>query len=168
MAELDSIINAVCEAFEKSGLSAAILKYPSSLRKHYDVPVAAFGIKNGTGVSSGFAEYMGLRYDGEKDVYFELYGKRMELTLGISIYSPKNAKFGSGKCFEIFEEMTAAITKLPSGIRVKEMTCGETKYSTEEEMFKLETTISCTAFLYAEREDSSTEFLDFRVKGVQV
>jgi len=168
MAELDSVINAVKNALENSGLTAAVCRYPLDAKMRYEVPVTTIGLQSGGGVSCGFAEYMGMKYDSEKDAYLEIFGKRMDLILRINIYSPKNREYGSESCFEIFENIVMAEQFLPSGIKVKEITCGETEFDEKMNMFKLEVSLSCTAFLYAEREDSSTEFLDFIVKGVLV
>lgn len=165
MAELDSILSAVCDTLESKKISAAISRYPYGGKKQHEAPVVTVGLKSGSTAPSGFAEYMGQRYDRVTDTYNEIYGKRLDMSFAIDIYSPKSQAYGAGRCLEIFGEIAEACSSLPSGIRVKEILCGETKYDTAVNMFCCQAELKFTAFLYAE-QTGDAEFLDFVLKGV--
>jgi len=164
MAELDTITTAVRDALAAEVAGAVICEYPYGKKLRHDCPVVAVGIKSGSGISSGFAEYMGEFYDAQRDTYSELYGKRMELSLGVFIYSPKNQAYGAGACMTVFGQIAAAISTMPSGLRVHELTCGETRFDAETGMFLCQAELRCTAFMYASRT-CEEEFLSFTLRG---
>ena len=165
MAELDTVITAICDTLEKEKISAAIARYPYGGKERHEAPIVTVGLKSGSAAPSGFAEYMGQRYDSTTDTYNEIYGKRLDMALAIAIYSPKSQEYGAGACLQIFGEIAEACTSLPDGIRVKEIVCGETKFNTDVCMFCCEAELRLTAFLYAEQKED-TEFLDFVLRGV--
>lgn len=164
MAEIDTVIGAVCDALCEYGVPAVMTAYPSSARERFTSPVATVGLGGGSGVSSGFSEYMGIRFDEVKQTYAEVYGKRLELTLSVGIWSPKDAEYGAAACHAIFGDLVAALPALPNGIRVRELTCGETRFDRSAGMFRLGAELKLTAFLYAEKTDDA-EILDFTLRG---
>ena len=165
MAELENIISAVCSTLQEQ--ETAIHVFPAGAKKHHSEPVVTVGLKAGEGVPSGFSEYIGERYDTVNDAYYEVYGKRLELTLGINVFSPKSEEYGSGECLDIVSRIIAAVPLLPSGIKVRKISCGETKFDTSVNMFLCTAELECTCFLYAERTGED-EFLDFTLRGVLV
>ena len=164
MAALNTITAAVRDSFTSSGIEAAICEYPAGEKMRYDKPVLSIGVKSGSGVSSGFSEYMGERYDIESDTYSELYGKRLEIVLGVHIYSPR-VPHGAAGCISVFSEIAAATGNFPLSLRVREISCGETEFDTVTGMFHCLVELKCLAYMYAVKTDD-TELLDFKLKGV--
>ena len=166
MAELNQVIDAVCETLENEKISAAVARYPLEKRKRYTVPIVTVGLKSGEGVTPGFAEYLGERFDKQSGKYVELYGKRLELSLALHIYAPGTAEYGPGHCLKVFGEVTTALAALPEGMRVRKLTCEETVFDHSAELFCCACTLETTAFLYAEKTEENMEFLDFILRGV--
>ena len=167
MQELENITSAVCEALTEGGISAAVCEFPDGEMKRYTHPVVAVGIKSGSGIAAGFAEYMGETTDPETQERVELFGKRLEVTLLLGIYSPKGAVYGAGGCIDTFAKIAEALCYMPSGLRIREITCGETGFDTATGMFLCRAEMKCSAFMYALRE-SEEEFLSFTLRGTAI
>lgn len=167
MAEIDSIISAVCSVLSEKTGNTSVKIFPAGAKKRYEDPVITVGLKAGSGVSAGFAEYLGERYDERTSSYFETYGKRLELTLGIDVYSPNNSNFGADKCLEIVSVIMGAVPEFQSGIRVKKITCGETGFDMSTGMFLCPVEMECTCVFYAEKLDDE-ELTAFRLRGEMV
>lgn len=165
MAELDSVIAAVCQGLRNGGVSAVISQNPFGGKKRHTNPIVTVGLKTGTAVSCGFAEYLGMCYNAEKDTYNELYGKKMDISMGLSLWSPKTEEHGHEKCLALFSQVVEALKTLPSSLKVKELSCGETSFDTTAEMFRCDAELKLSAFFTAESTDDS-QFLDFKLKGV--
>lgn len=164
MTEIETISEAVRAALGECGIENVIAAYPAGMRERYASPVVTVGIGSGSGVSGGFAEYLGISYDEQEDTYSEIYGKRLELSLAIGIYSPKDAQYGAEKCGSIFGSIASSVSSMPSGIRVKELKCGETVFDPRSGMFRLGAEMRITALLYAQSTDDG-EILDFTLRG---
>ena len=138
--------------------------YPEGARGRYASPAVAVGLGAGCCVSAGGPEYLGMSFDERIGGSVEVYGKRMELTLALWIFSPRCAPFGAAGCAAVFGELAAALPCLPSGIRVKELRCGETVFDESAGMFRLDAELGISAFFSAEASDDS-EVLDFNLRG---
>ena len=167
MAELESIAAAVRDALLSEGVGAALCEYPSGAKLRYTEPVVAVGIKKGSAVSPGFAEYMGELTDASTGASSELYGKRFDVTVSLGIYSPKGGAFGAQGCVDTFSAVAAALGAMPSGLRVRELSCGETRFDGATGMFLCNAEMKCTAFMYAVRSDER-EILDFTLRGTMI
>ncbi|MBE6948502.1 MAG: hypothetical protein E7456_01525 [Ruminococcaceae bacterium] len=167
MAELETIISAVCRGLSEGGVSAVISQNPFGGKKRHTSPIVTVGLKSGNAVSCGFAEYLGMRYDAENDTYNELYGKKLDIALGLTLWSPKSESFGHEKCLMLFSQVADALHSLPESLKVRELSCGETEYDTAAEMFRCDAELKLSAFLVAESSDES-QFLDFKLKGVLI
>lgn len=167
MVTLSGITRALESCLKDGGVGAAIREYPPEYKKRYDAPVLCVGLKNGAGALSGFAEYLGEKFDPETNGYNEIYGKRIDLTFGLHIFSPKADAYGALGCLAVFAEVAGALSNLPSGLKVREIVCGETKFDLEVNMFHCEIELFCTACMYAVKKED-TEYLDFVLKGVLV
>lgn len=165
MAELESVISIVCQTLSDGGVSAVISQNPFGGKKRHNSPIVTVGLKAGAAVSCGFAEYLGTRYDPNADKYNEIYGKKMDVSLGLSLWSPKTENFGHEKCLILFSQVADALKCLPASLKVKELSCSETHYDAITEMFCCEAELKLSAFLTAESTDDS-QFLDFKLKGV--
>jgi hypothetical protein len=106
-----------------------------------------------------------MRYDAGTDTYSEIYGKKLELSLGLSLWSPKTSDQGHEKCLALFSQVAEALGSMPEALRVRELCCGETVYDSTAEMFRCDAELKLSAFLTAESADD-TQFLDFKLKGV--
>lgn len=165
MAELDTVIGAVCEALIDGGVPAVISQNPFGGKKRHHDPIVTVGFKAGSVISCGFKEYLGMRYDSDTDTESEVYGKRIDLTLGLSLWSPKTSDHGHEKCLTLFSQTADALGSLPEALKVRELSCGETVYDHTAEMFRCDAELKLSAFLTAETADDS-QFLDFKLKGV--
>ena len=164
MTEIESVIAGVCSAIETCGVGNVFTAYPYGTRERYLSPVVTVGVKAGSGMGASFAEYLGESYDRDTDSYTEVYGKRLELTLAVCIYSPKSAEYGADGCASVFGSVVSALPSLPSGVKVREIKCGETVFDEKTGMFLLESEIRLTAFLTAEASDED-EVLYFTLRG---
>lgn len=165
MTELDSIISCVCDGLVTGGVSAVISQNPFGGKKRHVNPIVTVGLKAGSAVSCGLAEYMGMRYISSSDSYCEVYGKKIDVSLGLSMWSPKTSSEGHEKCLQLFSQIIDALDSLPDPLKVKELSCGETHYDPSAEMFRCDAELKLSAFLTAESDDDS-QFLDFKLRGV--
>lgn len=163
MTEIESVISCVCSALENTQAAEVLTAFPQGGKKRYTTPVIAVGLRCGESASAGFAEYLGERHDVNSGAYCEIYGKRLELTLGVDIYSPKES--GAGACLQTAAKVMAALPDLPNGVRVKKFSCGETVFDPAAGMFLLRAEMPCTCFMYADKTGDE-ELLDFTLRGV--
>ncbi len=164
MTELEIILQALREALDGGEAYQVTQTYPNGGRPPLTGPVVAVGLKAGSEVSCGFASYMGTLttpQDGER----EIYGKKMELTVGADIYSPRDPDNGAGKCLEVFSRLAGAVAGLPEGLHCLELTCGETVYDRTVEAFHCPCELKLQAYLYAAADDESGRILHFNLKG---
>lgn len=165
MAELDTVISAVCSGLRDGGVSAVISQNPFGGKKRHLRPIVTVGLKSGSVISSGLKEYLGMQYDVTTDTYSEIFGKKLELSLGLSMWSPKTGDQGHEKCLTLFSQVADALGSLPESLKVRELSCGETVYDPTAEMFRCDAELKLEAYLIAESTDD-TQFLDFKLKGV--
>lgn len=163
MTEIESIISAVGTALSGANAAKILTAFPAVSKKRFAVPVAAIGVRRGESVSAGFSEYMGERFDESMGTYCEVYGKKLELTLGLDIYAPRES--GAGACLDTAAKIISALPVLPSGVKVKSFSCGEPGFDPKTEMFLLKTELHCVCFMYADKTDDA-ELLNFTLRGV--
>ena len=163
MTEFENIVTAVSEYLDAS-VDTAVCAYPVHKMPVYGKTVTAVAIADGKAVQSGFGEYLGV-FDSPEEGEKELYGKRMELTLGLYIYSPKNENYGAGGCAKTFGQIVKAIEKAPFPIKLSEIKYGETGYDSSTGMFLSKCSIKCSCWLTAELTDEGA-FTDFKLQGV--
>ena len=150
MNELDTVLNAVCEAFgENTGLTV-LRAHPFGGKHRFSAPLLAVSVRGGEGAAAGFAEYLGERYDDGQGCTVETYGKRLTVTLGADVYAPDTEADGAEACLSAVSETLHAISCLPAGIKVRKFTCGETKFDSETGMYLCPVDIECLCILYAE------------------
>lgn len=163
MSELESIVSAVCSWLETLGIRAAAAYIPGAARRHTE-PIVTVGLKTGAAMTCGQADYLGIKTD-ETGASRELYAKRADLTLELDIWAPRTAEGSAQACADIFGTLAARIPALPGGIRVREISCGETRFDETAGMYFCPAAMSATVFLYAQAEEDGM-FTDFYVKGV--
>ena len=140
MAELDNIINTVCQVLNTQNIPA-IRVFPYKNKEKHTQPIITVGLKSGEGLPTGIAEYMGTKYYQESDTYVEIFGKKMDITLQADIYSPRSDKYGAEKCMDLFGEIAQATLMMPAGLKIKRLACSQTKFDTEINMFVCNTEI---------------------------
>ena len=160
MTELETIIGCVRDSLSNGGVSAVIVQNPPGNKKRHTNPIVTVGLKAGA-LSVGSTEYLG----EDRFSHLEIYGQRIELTLGLGLWVPKNGEDSHDACLELFSQIAGALGELPEAVRVKELVCGETVFDASAEMFRCDGELRLSAYLIAEKEDDGA-FLDFKLKGV--
>ena len=160
MTELETIIGCVRDSLVNGGVSAVIVQNPPGNKKRHTHPIVTVGLKAGA-LSVGSVEYLGEDRFSRR----EIYGRRMELTLGLGLWVPKDSESSHETCLELFSQIVGALGELPESVRVKELVCGETVFDPSADMFRSDGELKISAYLIAEKEDDGV-FLDFKLKGV--
>jgi hypothetical protein len=114
--------------------------------------------------SPGLGDYIGVRRE-ESGLETELYGRRLETELRLTIYLPeKGGDTGSiESCAGELELLTRAF---PAGLRAIEFSRGEISRDGLLRCFVCECLVRCSAYFIAEATDEAGEFLDFKLRGV--
>ena len=162
---LDTVLDAVVFALRAEGLNA-FREFPerrADLKCGISVSV---GIDNCKYLSSGMGEYLGTRAGTGGSADTELFGRRLELELRFEIYSPFGTAFGVAGCVRCVDSLRTSFEKLPSGIRVLDMDCGEICADDKLSAYKCVCKLRALAFMVAESDGKETEFLDFILKGI--
>ena len=165
MTEFENIVSTVAE-YLNTRLDSAVCAYPLCGVPEYDAPVTAVGIEESAALRSGFGEYLGI-YHSDETGERELYGKRMEVTLALYIYSPKSSGHGAPGCRRVFSGIVKAMEDAGFPLRVKEIRCGDVGYDPETGMFLCRCCVKCTCIMTRELDDNG-EFTDFRLQGVMI
>lgn len=162
MKGLEELREAAAEFLNEKGVTA-VTAWSGEARRRHSGPVTAVTLRSCEGGPAGFRDYLGERYNLERDVWEELYGKRATLTLGLDIYAPKS--WGEGGCAAHFARLAEVLADDgPEGLTVQQLRCGETVYDQAEGLFRCKAEAVCEVYLYAVAEDGGA-FADFRVKG---
>lgn len=163
--EYDSIIASVTQLLTEY-CSGAVCAYPFGKMKYYDTPVIAVTIDEAESTDSGAGEYLGIFHDTETGER-ELYGRYLEVTLGLHIYSPDSEAEGAAGCQKVFGQIVSAFSQGSLPLKVKSLQCGDTEYDTVTRMYHSRASAKCRCFMTAEiREDG--EFTDYILKGVMI
>lgn len=163
--EYDSIVAAVA-GFLGNYTDVTVKAYPFGKMKTFDSPVVAVSIEEAESTSSGVGDYLGIFGDAETGSR-EVYGRYLEVTLGLYIYSPDNAQCGADGCQRVFGQLVSAFSESTLPVKVKSLQCGKTEYDGVARMYKCAVTAKCRCFMTAEiREDG--EFTDYILKGVMI
>lgn len=132
-------------------------------RPGMSAPTVVVSVRSCEAVQGGFAHYLGERYNEETARWEELYGRRLELELGLDLYAPEQSD--QGQVQELLEKLTAALTlEQPEGLRLEKLVCGELVWDQKQRRLRQEVTAKCTAWLRAAAPEE-TVFLDFELRG---
>lgn len=165
MLSFKMLADTMADALISAGMEGVVRDFPDGGKKRYSRPVVAVGVKAGTGFSAGFKEYLGEKFRDDLGAWVELYGFRLDLTFGLSIYSPKGEPHGAAGCQLMLDRLSEAAGKLPDGLKVRSLSFGEVSFDQVTGMFLCQAQLECAAFLYVEMDEDG-EFLDFMLKGV--
>ena len=163
MTEFDTIADAAVR-YLKSRLDTAVCAYPIERMERHDAPVTAVGIEKGAARQCGFGEYLGIAVSQEHGQR-ELYGKRLEAVLILYVYSPKLPKYGAAGCHTVFGSIVKAMEERDFPLKVSEITCGETAFDRDTDMFLCKCRVKCSGLLTAELTETGG-FTDFKLQGV--
>jgi len=158
MAMLDTVMDAFTKALRDGGVDA-LREYPGTRIGRRKMPLVCVGAKSGRLSGSGMGDYLGTDKNGGG----EIYALRLELVLGMEIFSPVEY---DGGCIAVFEKISAALPQLPSGLKPSALICGEVSPDYDTGMLKCGAELHCTASLVCRAEEETGEFMDFELKGV--
>ena len=163
MDRLDEVLELLKEALLDQGMPAVVLAQAPGEKADYSAPVLALRLKSCSYSPGAFLDYLGLRLDSESQAWRELYGKRLDLCLGLDIYAPREQ--GGSACGGLFGQLCSALGALPAGLKAKDLRCGAVKFDEGLGMFCCPAELDCSAYLCAEKDEESL-FQDFRLRGV--
>ncbi len=159
---LDEVRELMVSHLEECGLSV-VTAWNNEGRQFDGVPVVAVSLRKCSAGQSGFANYLGERFNDVTNLWEEIYARKMSVTLGLDIYAPVGV--GEEAVIAVFDQLVEALTQsAPSGMNLEEFSCGETQYDQEERLLKRTVEAQCALYLYAVATAGET-FLDFKVKG---
>lgn len=116
MRGLEELREATAEYLQASGVDA-VTAWSSAERVRRTGAVAVVSLRGCEGGPAGFRDYLGERYDPERKVWEELYGRRAELTLGLDLYAPKSG--GEAGCAALFAKLSEALADGRTGGAVR-------------------------------------------------
>ena len=161
MTGLDQVRQEMTAFLRQAGIHA-VGAWAADRRLRHSGPVVAVALKRVTGGQVGFRDYLGERYNPEKDVWEELYGRQLGLVFGLDIYAPGEG----GDCQEVFDRLAEAFSAGgPSGLKLGTLTCGEAAYDSTAGMYRCPVELECAAWMYAVADDGGQWLTDFVVKG---
>lgn len=161
---LDTVLDAVTQTLISGGVSA-FREFPHNEVLPVSRAFICVGSQECKCQSPGFGDYLGVCTDELSGAVTELFGKRLEITLCLEVFSPYASEFGAGTCVECADKATEILEHLPSGLRVIEIIRGEVAADEELSLFRCVCSLRCMAFFVAEKSDEKAEFLDFILKG---
>ena len=163
MSGLEQVKEAIAGALEEAGLSARIAFAPGWVRDYHE-PVVAVGLRTGESRGGALGSYLGQRLDPKTQIYQEVYGMQLELTISLDIYGPPEK--GAGACDRALETLHQAVLgKLPSGLKPTELKWEETVWDADTGMFLRRGSLRCGAFFTAKASEDGTLLSDFILKG---
>lgn len=163
--EYDSIVASVTQ-FLDSRCDAAVSAYPFGKMKSYDKPVIAVSVEEAESTTAGAGDYLGIFHDAETGER-ELYGRYLEVTLGLHIYSPDSEDHGANSCQRVFGQVVSSFSDGGMPIKVKSLQCGDTEFDPVTGMYHCRASAKCRCFMTAEILEDG-EFTDYILKGVMI
>lgn len=162
MSEGEGICAAVAAWLREQGVNARE-GWSALDRVRLAAPAAVVTVREYAARPGGFENYLGERYSPEKGVWEELYGKKVEVKLGLDLYGPEVCS--EQELQRTAEELVRLLTLGgPEGLQVGEVTCGETVWDEKQRLLRRTMTARCTAWLQAVGHEGA-EFLDFELRG---
>lgn len=152
----------VCRWLNERGIPAAE-GWTGQPRPCAEEPVVVVTVQEYTAATAGFEHYLGERYNEETANWEELYGRKVELTLGLDLYAPEREKEAALQ--DLAQRLAGILTlETPEGLQVGKITCGKTEWDEQQRRLKREMSASCMAWLRAACAEGA-EFLDFELRG---
>lgn len=161
---LNNVLDAVVNVLKAEGINA-FREFPEQRADLKTGVSVSVGVESCRYLSSGMGEYLGTREGSGGSADTELFGRRLELGLRFEIYSPFGTQFGASGCVECADALRSCIDKLPSGLRIIDLTIGEVSADEKLSAYRCVCSYSTLAFMVGESDGSDSEFLDFVLKG---
>lgn len=160
---LETVLEAVVSALQEEGLKA-LREFPDQRADLGAETLVTVGLESCKFLGAGLGEYLGtsVKEDGNEA---ELFGKRLELRLRLEVFSPYSKKGGAQACLDSVTAMSAALERLPAGLKPLELGWEELRVDDRLRVYSCPCILRCHVFLVAERSDDATEFLNFVLKG---
>lgn len=163
MTAAGQVKKAVIEAIAAAGGTAAE-RYGAEKFRTITHAVTAVGAREMVIEPGGGPEYLGRRVDEKTQEVRETFGRRMELTLSLDVYAPR--ELGADGCGKEAETVTQALmTALPEGLGLREMRWGAAEWDKTTGMFRLCASARYAAYFLCERAEDETVFTNFVLKG---
>lgn len=162
---LNALRQSAVELLREYGVYAVTAMEPES-RKRWDGPVAAVSLDRVVCAAGGFKDFLGLRDNPDTGGQDELYGKEVEITLGLDLYAPRNG--GESACRQAADLLAEALTcRGVGGLPVEELRTDSVEFLERDGLYHLPVKCICRGWLVA-AVDSSGAFADFEVKGRRI
>ncbi len=163
---LQTIETAVLSVLNRGGIRA-VEAFPAGSMKRLTRPVTAVALAAADAGEAAFCQYLGQRWNETEQVWEELYGKRVELTFALDIFSPRTEEHGAAGCRAVFDDIAGQLlAAAPAGLRVNGFSCGPVSFDKDVEAFRCRAEARCTAYLCAVSSDEDGMLLDFELRGV--
>lgn len=159
---VDTVMETLVKHLKDGGLNA-IRQYPNRAfgpAKNSEIIVS---LDEARCLSPGMGDYLGFSMGDPGEP--EVYGKRMEMGIGLTAMVPFSQKDGAGSCIRLTDRLCEILAKAPDGIKITELARGEVKDDGESAAFVCKCKLKCMAFFVAEDNGDYGEFLDFVLRG---
>lgn len=159
---LEKIRESMCSFLSQRGLQA-VAAWPRREREELSGAVVSVALRRCEAGPSGFRDYLGERWNEETQEWEELYGRKTRLTFGLDLYA--DPLDGEGVIQDAFDQLAEALQgDGPAGMRIVELSCGETGYDQSGRLLRRNVEAVCSAYLYAVTQPGGA-FLDFEIRG---
>lgn len=152
---MESVLNAVLTALQEAGIPA-VKAVPEGVMPRLKAPRAAVSLEKVRAANGGFYDYLGIE-ETEDRGFVERYGRKMEATLLISVFSPDSRDMASS----VYAVLAAGF----DGVTVGEMTAEKPEFDSVADCYVTKIRAEMHAYLYAESTGDDEEFLDFTLEG---
>ena len=160
--ELDALRTYMTALLREQGVEA-MESWPLEERPRLTSVVAAVSIRSCKAEPGAFWEYLGEELEPDTGTWRERYGRRLEVRLGLDLWAAGAG--GAERLQAAFDGLLEALRDgEPEGLRIREITCGETEYDRTTGLMVRRVEAKCGAFLYAAAEEGSA-FLEFEIRG---
>lgn len=163
MMGLDNIRARMVQFLRKGGINA-VTAWGADLRKKVNGVLVTVCLKQYQGGPAGFQDYLGEQLNLESGRWEDLYGKKIQILLGLDLYAPPS--MGETAICSTFDRIAELLrAEGPDGLHVLELSTGATSYDHALALCHASAEARCQAFLYAVSDQEGT-FLDFEIRGV--
>ena len=159
---LNALREKVAEQLRQAGVNA-VTGMESVRSSRWRQAVAAVSLSRVVCAPGGFKDYLGTRREAD-GLERELYGREVELTLALDIFSPRDG--GESVCQEAAETVAESLVCYgAAGSNALEIQTGQVEFLDKEGLYRQKTPCRCRAWLVARMDDGGGAFVDFEVKG---
>ena len=164
MSGLEQVRQEVLRCLKAAGIPAAAAWEPRWAGQ-YGNAVIVVGLRRADSTGAAFCDYLGLTYEADTASWREVYGRRLEVSVELTAYSP--GEEGAAGCTALLERAhDALLAGLAEGLRPGEMTWEAAGWDRETERLCQSAVLQCTAAFVAQALEEPGLFLDFKLKGV--